>query len=54
MPSTYWYKGFNFIKVGDDGCGTYFYNIIHPSGRYWDYNHPFKSVSDMEYYVDMQ
>lgn len=52
MPKVYSYKSFTFILAGDDGCGTYFYDIIHSSGRHWDYRHPFTSINEIQTYVD--
>lgn len=50
MPDSYHSGPFVFIKVSESN-GIY-YNIVHSSGRHWDYSHPFTSVHEMDYYAN--
>lgn len=51
MPNSYHSGPFVFIKVSESN-GIYYYNIVHSSGRHWDYNHPFTSVHEMDDYAN--
>ena len=50
MPKAYSSGAFQFILRYSEN-GVYYYDIIHSSGRYWDYNHPFTSVREMDDYA---
>lgn len=50
MPNTYNSGTFIFIKVDEDDDGNGYYDIIHSSGRKWDYRHKFSSISEMNEY----
>ena len=52
MPKYYHTATFMFIKVDEDEAGNGYYDIIHSSGRKWDYAHKFSSVAEMEAYED--
>lgn len=51
MPESYQAGAFVFVKVSECN-GICYYNIIHSSGRHWDYNHPFTSIQEMNDYAD--
>lgn len=51
MENFYNIDGWNFRKTKEDSYGNCYYNIIHPSGRYWDYDHLFHSYSEMVEYT---
>lgn len=51
MPDSYHSGPFVFIKVSESN-GIYYYNIIHSSGRHWDYSHPFTSVHEIDDYAN--
>ena len=47
MKSVYVIQGYLFNKTCEDSDGVGYFNIIHPDGRYLDYNHPFFSENEM-------
>lgn len=49
MKSAYSIEGWIFVRTG-----TNRYDITHPSGKKWDYNHYFESVEEMIAYVKNQ
>lgn len=50
MPKVYCTGGWVFrLEKEENGVG--YYTVIHPSGRYWDYHHPFRSTQEMEQYT---
>lgn len=54
MSSCYTVGGWVFTKTKEDSNGNCYFNITHPSGRTWDYNHPFSSYEEMVAYVNNQ
>lgn len=50
MPNAHSSGGYVFIKKSDGDGGAY-YDIIHPSGRHWDYEHWFSSIEEMDEYA---
>ena len=47
MKSMYVIQSYLFSKRREDSNGVGYFDIIHPDGRYLDYNHPFSSESEM-------
>lgn len=52
MNSSYTFSGWVFVKTREDSNGNCYFNIIHPSGRIWDYDHFFNSYDEMVTYVN--
>ncbi len=47
MKAMYVVEGYLFRKSKEDSNGNCYFDIIHPDGRYLDYNHLFSSESEM-------
>ena len=54
MNNCYTVGGWVFIKIREDEYGNCYFNVIHPSGREWDYSHLFNSYDEMVTYVYSQ
>ncbi len=52
MNGCYVIDGWIFTKKREDASGNCYFDITHPSGRTWDYNHLFNSYDEMVSYVN--
>lgn len=52
MQTCYTVGGWIFTKTREDSSGNCYFNITHPSGRTWDYDHLFRSYEEMVAYVN--
>ena len=51
MKNIYTFNGYIFRKEKDASDGGAYFNIIHPDGRYLDYNHYFSSPQEMKQWI---